>query len=151
MSVRGHHGDDGRQAAVANREPHGVRPGRGQAAAGVPQHRRGNVDAERSPAQVAHAPRAHAGAAADLQAGASPPAQQAAQRGIDAEPIGPRRGDTGQELLLIPVRDLVISRRRHRGHLPGSWPVPESTLSRAPPGRGTAPAHIADSDRAHLI
>ena len=107
-----HDGDDGRQAAVADRQPYGVGTGRGQAAAGVLQHRRGDVDAERSPAQSAYAAGVNAGAAADLQADASSPAQQAAERGIDAERIGPRRGGSGQELVLIPVRDLVLSRRR---------------------------------------
>jgi hypothetical protein len=66
-----HDGDDGRQAAVADRQPYGVGAGRGQAAAGVLQHRRGDVDAERSPAQAAYAADVNAGAAADLQAGAS--------------------------------------------------------------------------------
>jgi hypothetical protein len=98
--------------------------GRGQAAAGVPQHRRGDVDADRSPAQAAHAAGAHAGAAADLQASASSPAQQATERGIDAERIGPRRGGTGQELVLIPVRDLVVSRRWRHRHPPGLLACP---------------------------
>jgi len=79
-----HDGDDGRQAAVADRQPYGVGAGRGQAAAGVLQHRRGDVDAERSPAQSAYAAGVNAGAAGDLQAGASSPAQQAAERGIEA-------------------------------------------------------------------
>jgi len=64
------------------------------------------------------------GAAADFEAGASSLAQQAAQCGADAERIGPRRCGTGQELVLIPVRDLVISRRRRRRHPPGLLACP---------------------------
>ena len=138
-----HHDDDGRQAAVADRQPYGVGPGRRQATVGVPQHRRGDVDAERSPAQAAHAAGVHAGAAADLQADASSPAQQATERGIDAERIGPPRGGSGQELVLIPVRDLVVNRRRHRqppGLLtsPGINAIPQTT------GSITARARIYD-------
>jgi hypothetical protein len=135
MSVCAMAVNDGRQAAVADRKSYGVGAGRGQAVAGALQHRRGDVDAERSPAQAAYAAGVHAGAAADLQAGASSPAQQAAERGADAERIGPRRGGSGQELVLIPVRDLVVGRRRYRqppGLLtsPGINAIPQTTSPR---------------------
>ncbi len=54
---------------------------------------------------------------ADLTA--VPQHRKAVQCGIDAEPIGARRGDVGQELLFIPVRDLVVSRCQRHRHPPG--------------------------------
>ena len=58
------------------------------------------------------------GAAADLQADTVAPAQQGIQGGADAERISARGGGAGQELLLIPVRDLVICCRQRHHHAP---------------------------------
>jgi hypothetical protein len=91
-------------------------------AAGVPQHRRGDVDADRGPAQAAHASGAHAGTAADLEASASSPAQQATERGIDAERIGPRRVISSPDLgvfLTVAGRAITVVVAVLRGVVPG--------------------------------
>jgi hypothetical protein len=53
----------------------------------------------------------HAGAAADLQTTAGARAEQLAQGAVDAEWIGVALG--GEELLLVPVRDVVVRRLHH--------------------------------------
>jgi len=90
------YGDDGRQAAVADRQPHGVGPHRRQAAPGVAQRRRRSnpVRARASPGP---------GAAADLQADIATPAQQGIQCGADADRVSARGGGVRQELLLRPA------------------------------------------------
>jgi hypothetical protein len=75
-----------------------------QAAPGVPQHPGGQIDARRCPAELADEGRVHARAAADLQAGAPPLTQQFAQHPLQAQRVA-----SGEELLLVPVGDLVIS------------------------------------------
>ena len=67
----GHHRDDSRNAAIRGRQILGIGTRDGQAAAGVPQHPCGQVDACRGPAQLRNLGGARAGAAADLQANAA--------------------------------------------------------------------------------
>jgi hypothetical protein len=114
-----HHRDDGGDGEVADRQPLGIGPGAGKAAPGVAEHPARQVDAHGRPAQLANPAGMHAGAAADVQAGAAALAEEVAQGPVDAQGVGvcpPTAGSLpGDELLLVPVGDLVIGgRRRHR-------------------------------------
>jgi hypothetical protein len=119
MSGVDHHCDRGGDGGVPHRQPFGVGAGGGQApvGGGVPQHPRGEIDAQRAPAKIAHGRGVHAGAAADLQAGAAVAlAKQPAQRAVDADGIG--AVVPPEELLLVPVGDLVVRRARHHSQAP---------------------------------
>jgi hypothetical protein len=83
----GHHGDDGGDGAGPQRQLGGIGPGGRQAPAGMPQHPRRQVDAERRPAERAQACGPDAGTAADLQARAAARAEQLGQGMINAERV----------------------------------------------------------------
>jgi len=57
-------------------------------------------------------PGRRAGAPADLQADATARAQQLPHGTLDAESVGARSGGPGEELVLVPVRYLVVRRSR---------------------------------------
>jgi hypothetical protein len=83
---------------------------------GVPQHPGRQVDADRGPAQLAERGGVDAGAAAELQAGAVAVAEEVAQGAADVERVGVGAVDqlAAKELVLVPVRDRVGRRWRHR-------------------------------------
>jgi hypothetical protein len=85
-----HHRDHRPEAVVAGRQPGGVGQDGGQAATGMPQHRGRYVDTTRRPAQFPDLARAHARAAADLQARARARAEQGVQRRLDAQRVTAR-------------------------------------------------------------
>ena len=107
-----HDRDDRRQGVVPDGQALSVGHGDGQASAGMPQHPGGDIDTHRGPAQAGDGRGVDAGAAGDLQAGAAALAEQRAQAVTDAERIGRPGVLRAKELVLVPVRDLVV-RRTH--------------------------------------
>jgi hypothetical protein len=114
-----HDRDNGLQGVVSNRQPLSVGLRDGKAAAGVPQHPGGEVDADRGPAQLADLGGMDAGAAPDLQAGAAALAEEVAQDVAEVEGVAVACPGPGalpaEKLFLVPVCDVVVCRgRRHR-------------------------------------
>jgi len=89
----------------------GVGAGEGEAAARVPEHPGGQVDADGGPAELAELSGVDAGPAADLQADAAAVAKKVTQDGAEAAGVAVLRpGVRGaQELVFVPVGDLVVS------------------------------------------
>jgi hypothetical protein len=126
-----HHGDDGAKRAVADRQAGGVGAGHRQAAAGVAQHAGGQVDADRRPAQLADLRGVDTGSAADLQTGARAGAEQRGEPPPDVERI--TVAVPGEELVFVPVRDLVV--RRVPRHRPSPGLLPRTPIQPSA-GRG---------------
>jgi hypothetical protein len=118
-----HDRDNRRQRVVPDGQALSVGHGDDQAPAGMPQHPGGDIDTHGGPAQAGDSRRVDTGAAGDLEAGAAALAEQLAQALTDAERIGGLGVPRAKELVLVPVRDLVvrrphslIERRTGRGH-----------------------------------